>query len=143
MSDSAEPERRGVADAPRTLPVQATACDKSSFLHQNVASETLSSRLEWRTSRRSNVFRHRLDASLEVATAREIGPVIPARTETAGTANADEDSFRRKALHLMREEPEGDLDEPLPRHGRNQSRDEVGRAPGSEAGRWRLAVPTS
>lgn len=143
MIESAELERRGVADAQRALPAQAAVCGTSFFLRQHVASETSSRQLEWETSRGSNVFRRRLGASHEEETSREIGPVIPERIETAGTTIANEDSLRRGAVHRMCEEAGSDLDEPLPNHGRSLIQDEVRSALGSAAGRWRLAVPAS
>ena len=143
MIESAEPERRGVADIHRAMPVQTAGVVTRFFLYQHVAYETSSLHLDGKPRQGTNEIRHRLGVSHGVAAATDVGSVGPKESETVRMPVADDDSLRRMELHLGHEGIENDLDDPLPGHGRNLIQDEVKSALSSEFGRWRLAESAS
>lgn len=143
MIESAEPERRGVADVHRAMPVQTAGVITRVFLYQHVAYGTSSRYLDEEPWQGANEIRHQSGVSHEVATATDVRFVVPKESETAGVPVADDDSLRRRVLHLVHEGLEADLDDPLPDNGRNLIQEEVRKASCSEAGRWRLAESAS
>lgn len=143
MIESAEPERRGVSDVHRAMPVQTAGVVTRFFLYQHFAYETSSRNLDGKPWQGTNEIRHQPGVSHEVATATDVGFVVPKESETAGAPVADDDSLRRKVLHLVHEGLEADLDDPLPDNGRNLIQDEAKSASCSEAGRRRLAESAS
>ncbi len=143
MIESAEPERRGVADVHRAMLVQTAEFVTSVFLYQHVTYGTSSRFLDGEPWQGTNEIRHQSGVSHEVAAATDVGFVVPKESETAGVPVADDDSLNRKVLHLGHEGFENDLDDPLPDNGRNLIQEEVRKASCSNAGRWRLAESAS
>lgn len=123
------------------MPFPAAELEGISFSHQHDASGTSGRNSDGKLWQGSNGFWRRPGVGNEVSTARDAGPVIPEWTETAGMSSANEDSLRRKALHLVREGLESDLDDSPPHHGCKPVQDEVKSAPGSDTGRRRQAAP--
>ena len=140
MIEFAEPERRGLADVLREMPVQIAEIVTSFPIYQHIEPKSSGGCPEGEPQRGSNESWRRPGAGHEVPTARDVGSVTHEGSVTEAMSITGEDSLRRKTVHLVRERLDSDVDDPLQQHGRGLVQDDVKCAPGSEAVRWRLAT---